>query len=441
MSGLTAPAELLGGAREQVQLLDERLWAAAGDEELVAGVEAVEAIKAHLTAIEAGMLAELDTRDVARKQLHWGSTSDWFTHLAGLTRRDGRRAVVHARQLVAERPATLEALRRGETSPTQAAIICDAVDLLPGDTALRREGERVLLEESRRLNATDLGRAGRHLAHVVDPDRAERKAEAELAREERVAHAGRYFSVTDDGAGGVRLKGRGSVEDGAVLRAALLPLTKPVPATDPDDPTCESEADPRDHGARMWDGLIGLAQHSLDTERQPAGHGARPRLSLLIDWATLVARLGEAGVTDDGLEVSVAAVRRMACDADIIPVCLGTNSEVLDVGRTARLVTPALWRALVARDRHCTFPGCTRPPVMGHAHHLVHWVDGGGTSLDNLVLLCGEHHRVLHDTPWQVRLAARDAKPEFLPPTRARTETPDTLDQQGAWIRDRPRRE
>ena len=155
---------------------------------------------------------------------------------------------------------------------------------------------------------------------------------------------------------------------------------------------------------------------------------------------SLVTGLGEdpgaEARTDDGLRLSVAAVRRLACDAELIPVCLGTQGEVLDVGRIARLVTPALWRALVARDRHCTFPGCTRPPVMCHAHHIVHWADGGRTSLDNLVLVCGEHHRVLHHTPWQVRLDRDDCRPEYLPPPRVTSQ-----EAAPTWIRYRPRRE
>ena len=116
-------------------------------------------------------------------------------------------------------------------------------------------------------------------------------------------------------------------------------------------------------------------------------------------------------------------MRRLACDADIIPVALGTRGEVLDVGRAYRLVTPALWRALVCRDRHCAFPGCTKPPVMGHAHHIVHWADLGPTCLDNLVLLCGHHHRIVHHTPWQVRINAVDGRPEFLPPPKPGTHT------------------
>jgi hypothetical protein len=299
----------------------------------------------------------------------------------------------------------------------------------------------VLLDETQRLNATELARTARHLAAVVDPDRAERRDEAALAREERAAHAGRFLSVVDDGAGGIRIKGRGCSEDGAVLRAALLPLTRPAPAVDPDIPGCAVETDPRDHGARMFDALVGLAQHALDTDRVPASHGARPRVAITIDYSSLLMRpdadLVAEALTDDGLRLSVAAVRRLACDADLIPVCLGTDGEVLDVGRASRLVTPALWQALVVRDRHCAFPGCSRPPVMGHAHHIVHWAEGGRTSLDNLVLVCGEHHRVLHHTPWQVRLNPHDSKPEFLPPARGEAQH-DWLPD---WIRHRPRRE
>jgi hypothetical protein len=433
------PAVALQAARAQVGVLEGRLATRFSDDALVEGLAAAQRLKGAVAALETQLLAEADLRDLARKQLHWGSTTDWYTHLAGLTRREGRRAVVHAQQLVSELPDTLEALRRAETSPTQAAVICHAIDTLPSSPTLRARGEEVLLAESRRLNATELARTARHLAEVVDPDRTERRDEAALAREERAAHTGRFLSVTEDGAGGVRIKGRGSTEDGAVLRAALLPLTKPAPAVDPDTPGCEVETDPRDHGARMFDALVELAQHALDTDRVPSSHGARPRVAITVDLQSLVAGLsddpGAEAVTDDGLRLSVAAVRRLACDAELIPVCLGTLGEVLDVGRLARLVTPALWRALVARDRHCTFPGCTRPPAMCHAHHIIHWADGGRTSLDNLVLVCGEHHRVLHHTPWQVRLDRDDRRPEYLPPPRVTSPEPPT------WIRYRPRRE
>ncbi|HEY8652662.1 MAG TPA: DUF222 domain-containing protein, partial [Dermatophilaceae bacterium] len=119
--------------------------------------------------------------------------------------------------------------------------------------------------------------------------------------------------------------------------------------------------------------------------------------------------------------LSPQSVRKLACDANIIPMVLGSQGQPLDVGRTKRLVTPAMLAALWARDRGCTFPGCGRPPQWADAHHVKHWIDGGTTCLLNLALLCGYHppprsagryphvcpptrpHRCLtaHDVTWQ----------------------------------------
>jgi len=94
--------------------------------------------------------------------------------------------------------------------------------------------------------------------------------------------------------------------------------------------------------------------------------------------------------------ISPAAVRRIACDAAIIPVVLSRDGEILDHGRTARLFTPGQVRALWRRDRHCTFPGCDIPAAWCDAHHLTHWADGGTTSLSNAALLCARHHTIVH---------------------------------------------
>ena len=274
---------------------------------------------------------------------------------------------------------------------------------------------------------------------MVDPDGLDRSLEAALEREERAAHRGRSLSITADRAGGVRIRGRGTAEDGALLTAALLPLTRPQPALqaaveEETGETCTQLRDPRDHGARLWDALVTLAQHALDTDQSP-----RPTPPPPDSWSPSTTRpcathLEASGVatTADGLDLPPDVIRRLACDAEIIPAVYGTRGEVLDVGRTRRLVTPALWTALVIRDRHCTFPTCTRPPVMCHAHHLTHWTDGGATRLDNLALLCGHHHRVIHHTPWDIRLNPHDRRPEYLPPPKP--------DIEPEWIRYRPRR-
>ncbi|MFB9234884.1 DUF222 domain-containing protein [Plantactinospora siamensis] len=121
------------------------------------------------------------------------------------------------------------------------------------------------------------------------------------------------------------------------------------------------------------------------------------------------------GLLDSGLRLSAATVRRLACDAGILPAVLGGQGQVLDVGRQRRLFTGPLRRALVLRDRGCAFPGCDRPPRRCAGHHIQHWTDGGETALHNAVLLCGYHHRVVHRGEWTVRLAA-DGHPEFRPP-------------------------
>ena len=429
-----SPAAVLRGAGALIASVSERLTAGLSDDEVIAGVEEVQQVSAKLAGAQARLVAEAHARDLARKKLRWGSTADWVTHCAVIHRREGSRLVRHAVQLVTEQTTTLGAMDRGETSPAQASVICDAVDALPGSLDLRERAEQLLNEQARVLTATELTKSARHVVHVVDPDGADRRDEAALGRLERAAHRGRFLSVVDDGAGGVRIKGGGSVEDGEVLRAALLPLTKPSPAVDPDDPTCETERDPRDHGARMWDALVQTAQHSLDTDFPPESHGSRPRVVVTTAYDKLVAGLGDACPTETGLELSVAAVRRLACHAEGIPGVLGSDGQILDVGRAYRLVTVALWIALILRDRHCAFPGCTRPPSMCHAHHIVHWVDGGPTSLANLVLLCGEHHRTVHHTPWQVRLRPDDGLPEFLAPPRRDGVQPE-------WARHRARQE
>jgi hypothetical protein len=427
---LPLPREIVAEAAALLGALSASIGADLSDDELVAVVEGCQVVRGALRAVEAKAIAEIDDRDIARQNLGWGSTADWLTHAAGVRHGQGKQAVDHAHELVNDCPATLAALAEGRISPEQADVVLDAVDRLPGDPATREHGERVLLDQAARLTATELQRRARDVVEVIDPDGTERQREAQLDREDRVAHRRRFFSITDDGAGGIRVKGRGSVEDGATLRAALLPLTAPVPTVDPE--TCEQQPDPRDYGVRMWDALVELAKTSLDANVPPDSHGARPRLAVTTDLETLRGLLAERGLTEDGLELAPSVVRRLSCDADIIPVALGGAGVVLDVGRSYRLVTASIWTALVVRDHHCAFPGCRRPPIMCHAHHIVPWAHGGATKLANLVLLCGHHHRMIHETPWRVRMDVDSGRPEFCPPG-ARSEDD--------WIRERPRRE
>jgi len=246
----------------------------------------------------------------------------------------------------------------------------------------------------------------------------------------------------------VKITGYGTIEDAELIKTTLMPLAAPAttepgacggdPATfgQRDEhgrrvgrgcptPGCtHTGKDPRDHGVRMWDALVEACTRLQATDTLPHAHGTTARITVTMSYDDLRQRLHdqEAGTTTgtgllpSGDTLSATAVRRLACDAEIIPGVLGAEGQILDLGRATRLVTTALWLALVLRDQHCAFPGCKRLPIGCEAHHIVHWADGGPTSLDNLVLLCRKHHALTHHTPWAVHLDPVTRKPVWTPP-------------------------
>ena len=131
--------------------------------------------------------------------------------------------------------------------------------------------------------------------------------------------------------------------------------------------------------------------------------------------------------------ITAETARRLCCDAGIVPVVDGPNGEPLSVGRRTRGIPPAVRRALSIRDRGCRFPGCPATHRL-HGHHVRHWSNGGETSLDNLVLLCPTHHRLVHEGGFDVQRlddgAFRFTNPHGLtirPPLQRETSSPDTI--------------
>ncbi len=244
----------------------ETLWSARSDDELIAVVEQAQrpVLGAGRGRSRCGRRGR-PPRGLAKDKLHYGSTGDWLTHTGGLRRGEGKRRVVRAHALTGPLTRTRAALVAGEVSATQVDPILDAVHGLPSGELVRARGEQAMLEHAQSLDATELARLGRHLAHVVDPDQEDRRLEAALDREDRAAHLNRFLAITEDRAGGVRIKGYGSTEDAALLKAALLPLTCPTPHHRRRGRGGGEVRDPRDHGARLWDALITTAHHALTT--------------------------------------------------------------------------------------------------------------------------------------------------------------------------------
>ncbi len=224
----------VAGMRARAVELTETLWAAHQPAELMDLLAEVEAFKSTLDALELGVVRELDATG-AVKPAGWASTQDYCTHTTGGHKGTGpalvRLAAAVGQPVLAP---VAEAMTDGWLSTTKAHVIERAVDTLPGNPDLRARGVHVLLAEAKTLDATELRKAARHLATVIDPDGDERRDEKALDRLERAAHLGRHLTITDDLAGGAWIKGRCSTEDAALIKATLIPLAAPQPADGPD---------------------------------------------------------------------------------------------------------------------------------------------------------------------------------------------------------------
>ena len=238
-------------------------------------------------------------------------------------------------------------------------------------------------------------------------------ADRSLERDETTLRALSFLRLCPMDNGMLRISGQLDPEAGAVLTAALDPLTAPNP-TNTNGSNSGSPNSSNTNGSRPGSGpnpgtgrdlrppQRRRAQALVEIcRRAAAAGGAAPattkaQIVVTIDHHTLKDAVRGAGLTLNGAVLSPQTIRKLACDAAIIPMVLGSQSQPLDVGRTKRLVTPALLAALWARDKGCTFPDCGRPPQWCAAHHVKHWIDGGPTALLNLALVCEYHHVWAH---------------------------------------------
>ncbi|WP_433798119.1 DUF222 domain-containing protein [Actinomycetospora sp. CA-084318] len=179
----------------------------------------------------------------------------------------------------------------------------------------------------------------------------------------------------------------------------------PEPGTDAD-----GEPEPERPPCRPW------TPPDFDTMALPGRE--RVTLTVTLDYETLRQQLGDTSqalaLLGDSTWIRPDTARRLACDADLIPMVLGSKGEVLDVGRKTRAIPTATGRAVVKRDRHCAFPGCAKKARHSEIHHIIHWAHGGHTEPDNLVCLCRYHHDLVHHGGWQVHML--DHLPWFTPP-------------------------
>ena len=133
----------------------------------------------------------------------------------------------------------------------------------------------------------------------------------------------------------------------------------------------------------------------IDDEPTPEQSGPAHLVMVHVEESVL---RGEGGTSD----LPTPAVRRLLCDGAVVGIVDDADGAPLSIGRRTRTVPVGMRRALQARDRTCRYPGCHHGRWMD-AHHVVHWADGGETNLENLVLLCTHHHKLLHEGEFEIR--------------------------------------
>ena len=361
------------------------------DEALTSAADQVVAQRASADVALVNVLAELESRGLGSP----GGLSriDWLRSLdPGLSAGQAKAFVTVARAVGEPWWAALRAqVSRQQVSVGKAAQIIDF------HARVSPVADPIELEQAV-LHLTELaaGSTGEQLSRHVREQTDQIRPPKDLDRMDAARREGRGLWLSAPNASGmVRLSGMFDPEGAAVIKSAIDPLAQPCPERDEHGHTVRP--DPRPAHRRHADALLEVVRRGVSSP------GAAPstdkaKVVVTIDLDVLEGRVRGAGSCLSGDVLSPATVRRLACDAGVIPVVLGSDGEPLDVGRLHRLVTPAMRTALWLRDRACTFPGCTVPAQWTDAHHVRWWWrDHGTTGVLNLALLCARHHTYVHD--------------------------------------------
>ena len=371
------------------------------------------------------LAAQIDTAEVAWAE-HGTSTATWLADAANLTRREAGRLIGEGQGL-ARFGIVASAAESGVVLPAQAEAITGVLNDLPEDfpADVVEQGQELMVGFAATHNSTELRRLTGRLVEVLAPETVEEREEARLEREHRVAMRNRYLKFTYDHRGSVQISGSLPVGEAEpfirILDSYGAARKRGLDRLDPNAKHVTT-------AMNRADALLAMVAHHCQEALAPNHGGDRPRIVVTMSYDKLAKAATDAGLISGQLvgtaePLPASLLRVLLCDADLMPAVLGGPSEVLDVGRTQRLVTPAIRAALELRDGGCVFPGCDKPPSACHAHHKIPWWAGGVTALWNLGLFCDHHHPIVepgHDPTadrWRFEFRA-DGIPQVLPPKR-----------------------
>ena len=346
------------------------------------------------------------------------STATWLANQTRDAHGTVRRHAGLAAALEQRWTQTAAALADGVVNLAQARVMVEALDALPDDLGddLRVKAESYLVEKAAELGPRELRHLGRGLLEHLAPDIAEDHDYQRLLAQEAAADAATRLSTRSRGDGSSEVKA--IVPDAvldrlhAYLNAFIAPRRRHLQPTDdqlidtPFGPLAPAEPD---HTATDEYAQLPIARQrgiafvalleNIPTTSLPRHGGTATTVTVTLDYDTLLNGVGIA-TTSTGEPMTAGQVRRLACQADILPAVLGGKSQILDLGHQSRLFTPAQRKAMNLRDKTCTALGCTMPGAFCEAHHIVPWSRGGKTDLKDGKLLCPFHHHRAHDPAW-----------------------------------------
>lgn len=398
MTTLLSPPVLSGLAQARdavVAAAQVELWSLT-DRQLAVEVADAVALRAQADAVLLARLGEADARGLARSR---GATSTvaWLRGSHQLSPGEASRLVRTARALREQLPATAQAITDGEVQLGQAEVIVDSLkDLPPGISAeLRAEGEQALIGACACLDPVGLGRLGRRLEELLDPEGVQARDEAKIREHEAKAFGKREFTLSPDPYGSAgTIRGRYDAEGAAIIAAALDALSAPQPES------TDGEKDRRSPAQRRYDALLEVLRRQLHHPATSSGDGGKTQIRVTIPLASLIDRIGH-GTLDSGAEISPTLARMLACDGALIPAVLNSHGQPVDLGRERRLFTGAPRTGIEIRDGGCTWPGCARPISWCQIHHLIPWCLNGRTDQVNGGLFCWAHHREIERGEWE----------------------------------------
>jgi hypothetical protein len=377
----------------------------------LAGVLAdVEVQRRRLAAVDHRLLAEVGELGVAGEYGRTGAV-DLLVNLLRVTPREARARIERAQDLGPRRaltgeplaplfPATAAAVGAGANSAQHADVIADCLEHVSriASAEVTDAAEALLVDAARREQPRQLARTAALLLARLDPDGIQ-PAEDEMERR-------RGFSLAKHADGSATPRGRWTAELVAAWEAIFDSLAAPNPSAE--------LPDQRSAAQRRHDALAEAAHRLLRSGTLPPAGGSPVAILAITTLRELAAGTGIA-ITGHGEQLSTATLLQLAGDAALVPVICTDTGGVLAYGRERRLASRGQRLALAARDRGCSFPGCTRPAAWTEVHHVVSWLREGGTDLDNLCLLCRYHHRHFAIHGWEAQMI--NGVPHWRPPS------------------------